>query len=298
MKVGTHPWAGSEPLYLARELGLYPTQPVHLVEFTSTHQLARAFRNGVIDAAAVPLVEVLRFEHQGQRPRVVLVLDSSHGADCLLARPEVESLAALKGKRVAHAGDTSTHYMLTRLAEYAQFDPAELQEVILPHDAHEAALRKGRVDAVLTSAPHCSRLQATGIVSLFDSSQIPGELVDVLIVREDYLAEHPTQVDGVLRGWFAALAHYRAHPSLDARRMAPRLGLDEEHFQKSLLGMRLADEQEQRLHFMGERPRLRETLERLGALMLRNQLLNAPPDARGLLDAAPLARVLPGKERP
>ena len=298
LKVGTNPWAGSEPLYLARELGLYPSQPVHLVEFTSARQLARAFRNGVIDAAAVPLIEVLRFEHLGQHPRVVLVLDSSHGADCLLARPEVESLAALKGKRVAHADLPSTHYMLARLTESAGLSPDDVHEVVLPAEAQENALRKGKVDAVLTSAPACARLAGEGAHPLFDSSRIPGELVDVIIVREEYLESHPRQVDSLIQGWFAALAHYRTHPEQDARRMAPRLGLDEEHFQKTLLGMRLADENEQRVHFMGEAPRLRATVERLGAMMLRAQSLSAPPDVEGLLDAAPLARVLAGREEP
>ena len=299
LKVGTNPWAGSEPLYLARELGLYPTaQPIHLVEFTSMNQLSRAFRNGVIDAAAVPLLEVLRFESLGQHPRVVMVLDSSHGADCLLAGPELDSLAALKGKHVGHAGVSSTHYMLSRLTERAGLTPEDVHEVILPLESQEAALARHKVDAILTSAPYCSRLFATGAHSLFDSSQIPGELVDVVIVREEYLDTHPAQVDGLLRGWFSALAHYRAHPEQDARRMAPRLGLDEEHFQKSLLGMRLADENEQRLHLMGERPQLRDTLERLGALLARTQAFSPPTDPSQLLDPDALARVLSRKESP
>ena len=298
LKVGTNPWAGSEPLYLARELGLYPTQPVHLVEFTSAHQLARAFRNGVIDAAAVPLIEVLRFEHLGQHPRVVLVLDSSHGTDCLLARPELESLPALKGKRVAHADLPSSRALLTRLTDAAGLLPEDLHEVVLSTEAQEAALRKGKVDAVLTSAPACARLMAAGAHPLFDSSQPPDELVDVVIVREEYLAAHPQQVDSLLKGWFAALEHYRTHPDEDAQRMAPRLGLDAEHFQKTLLGMRLADENEQRLHLMGQEPRLRATVERLGAMMLHAQALSVPPDAAGLIDPAPLDRVLAGREEP
>ncbi|ATB29397.1 ABC transporter substrate-binding protein [Melittangium boletus] len=300
LKVGTHPWAGSEPLYLARQLDLYPPQSIHLVEFTNTHQLARAFRNGVIDAAAVPLIEALRFESMGQSPRVVLMLDSSRGANCLIARAEVASLAALKNKRVAHAGGTTTKYLLARLAERGGLVTEDLHEVILPEEAQELALQekqeeKGWVDAVLTSAPHCAKLLANGAThQLFASAQLPDEFIDVLVVRQEALDSHPPrQVELLLRGWFAALNHSAAHPRNAAERMAPRLGLDAERFQQALGDIHLADAHEQRLHLMGPSPRLRATIERVGETMLRDQLLTEPPDAVALIHAEPLARVLP-----
>jgi len=299
LKVGTHPWAGSELLYLARQLELYPPRSIHLVEFTNTHQLARAFRNGVIDAATVPLIEALRFENMGQRPRVVLMLDSSHGANCLIARAEVTSLSALKNKRVAHAGGTITKYLLARLAERGGLVTEDLHEVILPEEAQELALKekkegKGWVDAVLTTLPHCAKLLEGGATrQLFDSSQLPGEFVDVLVVRQEALEAQSRQVDMLLRGWFAALAHYEAEPESSARRMAPRLGLDEERFQQALGGIQLATAHEQRLHLMGNKPRLQATIERMGETMLHSQLLTEPPDSVGLLNAEPLARVLP-----
>ncbi|WP_434384602.1 ABC transporter substrate-binding protein [Melittangium boletus] len=294
LKVGTYPWAGSEPLYLARQLELYPPRSIHLVEFTSTHQLARAFRNGVIDAATVPLLEALRFENMGQRPQVVLMLDSSNSADCLIARAEVESISGLKGKRVAHAGVASSNYLLARLAERGGLEPGDLREQILSEAAQETALKRGRVDAVLTSGPHCARLLAGGAMrQLFDSSQLPGEFVDVLVVRQEALETWPRQVDTLLRGWFAALAHYQREPDSASQHMAPRLGLDAERFQRTLDGIQLAGVHEQRLHLMGHKPRLQEMIRQLGTTMVRNQLLTEPPDSVGLLNAEPLARVLP-----
>lgn len=287
LKVGTSPWAGSEPLYLARQMEQYPAQAIHLVEFTTPQQLARAFRNGVVDAATVPLPEALRFEDMGQRPRVVLILDASLGADCLVARPEMESLAALKGRRVAFNGGAAEQHLVRRLVEDAR-------EVVLPTETQETALRRNKVDAVLASGGACERLLALpGTHRLFDSARPPGELVDVLVVRQDALEAHAEQVDTLLRGWFAALAHCEAHPEVAARRMAPRLGLDEEHFQRRLRDIRLADANEQRLHLMGYNPRLSATIARLGEAMLRNQVLSEPPDSTRLLNAEPLARVLP-----
>jgi NitT/TauT family transport system substrate-binding protein len=288
LKVGTSPWAGSEPLYLARQMEQYPAQAIHLVEFTTPQQLARAFRNGVVDAATVPLPEALRFEDMGQQPRVVLMLDASLGADCLVARQEVGSLAQLKGRRVAFTGGAAEQQLLRRLAEDAR-------EVVLPTEAQESAFKRNKVDAVLASGEVCERLlmAQSGAHRLFDSAQPPGELVDVLVVRQEALDAHADQVDTLLRGWFTALAHCEAHPEIAARRMAPRLGVDEEDFQRLLRDIHLADANEQRLHLMGYNPRLSATIHRLGEAMLRNQVLNEPPDSTRLLNAEPLARVLP-----
>ncbi len=77
--VGTVPWVGTEPLFLARERGLFPTS-VHLVEYLSSVQELRAFHNGVIDAAVVTLEEAVHLEALQQQARVVLVLETAPGA--------------------------------------------------------------------------------------------------------------------------------------------------------------------------------------------------------------------------
>ncbi len=294
LKVGTSPWAGSEPLYLARQLQQFPPRTIHLVEFTSENQLARAFRNGVIDAATVPLLEALRFEQMGQQPRVVLMLDASRGEDCLVARAGVDSLAALKGKRVAHTGGLAARYLLARLGERGGLRAEDLEEAVLSEAALEADFKRGRVDAVLTTPSRCARLhEGTDTHLLFEGVRQPDEFVDVLVVREEVLEKSPEQVDALLRGWFAALGHYQREPEQNARLMAPRLSLDTEDFQTFLAGLHLADVHEQRLYLMGARPRLQEKLERLSVMAVEKQLLSSRPDTTRLLDAAPLARVLP-----
>jgi NitT/TauT family transport system substrate-binding protein len=98
--VGTVPWVGTEPLFLARELGLFDG-PIHLAEYINSEHEIRAFQNGLIDAAAVTLDEVLNLDRLQQQAHVVLVLDASHGADCVVAQPTVTSVAELRGRKVA-----------------------------------------------------------------------------------------------------------------------------------------------------------------------------------------------------
>jgi NitT/TauT family transport system substrate-binding protein len=292
--VGTVPWAGSEPLFLAREQGLYPPEHLRLVEYLDSADMIRAFRNGAIDAVALTLEEALRLDALGLEPQVVLVLDSSHGADCVVARPEVKTLAELKGRRVALENMALGLYMLSRALERAGLQAEDVRRVPARLDSHEEVYRRGEVDAVVTFEPKCQQLVDAGAHVLFDSSLIPGEILDVLVVRKRYRDAHPERIDVLLRGWFAALDYQKAHPDEAVKRMAPRLGLEARRFGEALAGVHLLDAREQHEQLTGNPPRLLETLQRLRAVMVKDGLLpSRPREDSLLLDASSLLRVSP-----
>ncbi|WP_375772188.1 ABC transporter substrate-binding protein [Archangium gephyra] len=296
LRMGTIPWPGNEPLFLGQELGLLPSRYVHLVEYRSSAQLMRAFRNGAIDAVSASLEEVLSLEQLGHDPRVVLVLDASHGADCLMVRPDMESLSALAGRRVGSEESLLGMYMLTRVLEQARLRREDVRVEIGSLETQVETWQRGELDAVVTFEPYCQRLADLGARKLFDSSRIPGEIVDVLVVRKDFLEARPRQVDALLRGWFATLAWKQQHPEEAMQRMAGRLGLEPRRFHEASSGVRLMDEQAQRPLLTGSRPGLQETLERMGELLRYHQLLPGLPgrtESSRLLDAAPLLRVSP-----
>jgi len=291
--VGTVPWVGTEPLFLARELGLYSPREVHLAEYLSTPQRLQAFRNGVIDAVQLTLDEVMSLDHLGQQVRVVLVMDASHGADCLVARPEVKSVANLKGRRVVSEDMALPTYMLHRALEQAGLGIEDVQRRFQNPAEHEELYRRGEVDALVSYEPFCQRLRAAGAHTLFDSARIPGEIIDVLVVRGSYLKAHPERVDALLRGWFAALEHFQSSRDDAARRMGPRLGLDGAGFLESMNGVRHPSAREQHVLMGGDTPPLRQTMDRLGVLMVRQGLLPSAPDTQRLLDLGPMSRIAP-----
>jgi NitT/TauT family transport system substrate-binding protein len=290
--VGTVPWVGTEPLFLAREQGLFPG-PIHLTEYMNSAHELRAFHNGVIDAAAVTLEEVVNLDYRGQQAQVVLVLDASYGADCLVARPEVKTLADLKGRKVGSEDVMLPTYMLQRALEQVRLGPGDVERVYQGPDESEVALREGKVDAVVAYSPYCQRMVAAGAHVLFDSTRIPNEIVDVLVVRRGYLEANPEQVDALLKGWFAALAFIRDNPAEAAGHMGPRLGMEGARFLEAMKGVHHPDVREQHTLLVGERPGLRDSIERLGAVMKRGAGMPEHPIPEGLIDSAPLRRVAP-----
>jgi len=284
LRVGTHVWPGFEPLYLARQQGYYPSGSVRLVEYSSGSDAIQAFRAGAIDAEALTLDEALLLAETTPDLSVVLVLDVSNGGDVILAQPARSSLRDLKGRRVGLEAGALGAYVLTRALQTVDLTPKDVVVVSLDSFEHERAFKEGRVDAVVTYEPTRTRLLAAGARTLFDSSQIPGEIVDVLVVRRSFAAKHGERVDELVRGWFRALDFIRADSRQAASLMARREQLGADEFQKSLEGLRFYGIEENRSMLAGPAPAIIPTARQLSRVMIDNQLLKRAPEARELID--------------
>lgn len=75
IRLGTNVWPGYEPLYLARQQGFINENRVRLIEFSSSTQTIQAFRNNLLDTAALTLDETLLLLESGEDIHIVLVMD-------------------------------------------------------------------------------------------------------------------------------------------------------------------------------------------------------------------------------
>ena len=284
LRVGANIWPGYEPLFLARDLGYYGGQPVQLLSFLSTTEVIRAYRNGALDVAAVTADEALMLAETLPDQRILLVCDFSLGADVILAKPQFPSLPDLKGRRIGVETTALGAYMLARALARAGMTAHDVTVVPMPLDEHEAAFRQDRVDAVVTFEPSRSRLLAAGAVPVFDSSQIPGEIVDVLLTRAEKMDAARQPLTALVRGWFKALDYLRQNPADAARRMALRQQLTPEALVGSLQLLKFPD-REANLRLLGASTNnLATTLRQLSAIMREHKLLERPFDPAALPD--------------
>jgi NitT/TauT family transport system substrate-binding protein len=270
---------------MARSLGYYGNQQIQLVDLPSTSEVVRAYHDGLIDVAAVTSDEALSATQGQTNQRIVLVCDFSKGADVLLAKPGIASLQDLKGRRVGVETTVLGAYMLGRALERAGLSVSDVQVVPTPLLEHEAAYKSGTVDAVVTFEPHRSRLLAAGAHTLFDSSEIPGEIVDVLLTRRDLSPSQNRAVATLVSGWFRSLAYLQKNPSDAAARMAQREAVTPQEFLASLQGLELPDRAANLRLLEGPSGTLNDTLGRLSAVMVRQNMASqqiTPP----VLDAS------------
>lgn len=293
LRIGTNVWIGSEPLYLARELGHLDAGSVRLVEYPSASEVLRAFRNQAIDGMVISLDEVLVLAADGLQPKIILAVDLSHGADVVIGRAGIQSFKELKGKKIAVESGALGAYVLSRALAINGMHTHEVNIVHLESNEHPRAFAKGEVDAAVTFDPFRLHMLRAGGTTLFDSTQIPGEIVDLIAVRASALEKQPKAIRILITGWFKAIDYLRREPADAAQRMGKRQQISGEQFLETLKGLRLPSREENLKLLKGKPPGLVVTGEKLMALMLQAKLLRAEANIEALLAPAPLASLPP-----
>jgi NitT/TauT family transport system substrate-binding protein len=289
LRIGTNVWIGCEPLYLAREMGYLDPKAVQLVEYPSASEVLRAFRNQAIDGMVISLDELFGLASEGLQPKVILVVDVSHGADAIVARPGTQSMKDLKGKRVAVESGALGAFVLTRALALNGMKASDVKVVPMESNEQPGAFEKGQVDAAVTFDPYREQLLRAGAQSVFDSTQIPGEIVDLIAMRMGVLDAQPKSVQELLSGWFKAIDYLNRQPRDAAQRMGIRQQISGEQFLKTLQGLHIPTRAENLRMLSGPKPELAASGRRLMDLMLDAKLLRTPLEIENYLAPAPLA---------
>lgn len=274
LRVATNVWPGYETLYLARSLGLYDNAPIRLVEMPSSSQSLHAIRNGIVEAAALTLDEALNLlQDQSLELRVILVMDVSNGADALIAHQNINDLQALRGKRIGVENTATGAVVLDAALERAGIKADDIMIVPKTINDQLAAWRNHEIDALITFEPVRSSLLSEGAHELFSSSQIPGRILDVLVVRADAIEDRRVTLKTLISGYFAALDQISRRPEDAAIRMAPRLGVAPQQVMGLFRGITLPNMAENQHWLSGPSPALGKSAADLASLMRRHQLL-------------------------
>ena len=144
-----------------------------------------------IDACTMTNMEALDMPAAaGVDTTAVIIGDYSNGNDAVLVRHNL-ALAQIPGKRVLLVEKTVSQYLFER-AMALNNQAGDLKRVKYVNtsdsDIAGAFLSDTSQEAVVTWKPLVSQiLKGKGIASIFDSSKIPGEILDLLVVRTEIL---------------------------------------------------------------------------------------------------------------
>jgi NitT/TauT family transport system substrate-binding protein len=144
-----------------------------------------------IDACAMTNMEALDMPAASGVPTtVVLIGDYSNGNDALLVRNNLQ-LKDLAGKKLLLVQKTVSEYLYDRAMTLNGLrDQIKRVRLINTSDSDiaNAFIGDASASAVVTWKPMVSLLlKQKGVTSLFNSSQIPGEIMDLTVVRTDIL---------------------------------------------------------------------------------------------------------------
>jgi len=220
---------------------------------------------------------------------VVLVADYSYGGDGLVVRGGLESLAQLRGKKIAFEESALGSYVLERILELGGLRHDEVVAINRLPEEGEQDFQRGAVDAVIAYEPGLGRLlREPAARAIFTSRDIPGEIVDVLVLRRAALHERADEVRRLMKGWFRALAYLKENPQQASVVMAKRQRVTVAEFLGSLGGAHIPDLEENRrlIGSPGAPGPLHGTAARLGEFLVRRGLARRTVSGADLLDHA------------
>ena len=284
LKIGADIWPGFEPLYLARDLGYFEDAPIQIVEYTGMKEIQQAFRNGTLDMKVDTLDSFLLLARDNPDMRVWLLFDVSKGGDALVAQADIQDLQDLEGRTVGLYPDDLSVFILTRALESVDLPLDAVNRVVLEAAEQKKAFLEGEVDAIVTFEPTRSRLLEGGANLLFDSRQMPGEIIDVLVGAEDIKHKFPQELKVLVKGWFKALQYIQENPDDAMQRMAKRQGITLEQFTQSLDGLSFINLQNNQALLSRENPELYEGVKRLTTFLSDRDLLDGEVDLDNLFD--------------
>ena len=212
IRVSASYWIGYEPLFVAEGLGLFPEGSVHVVENINAVTLGQTLRGDTIDAIMLSLSRAMDYAAENENVTLVLILGWSNGADKLLVKPEIEKISDLRNKRIGTELDTVNTYLLLRALQSGNMTLNDATVVALANEGMEQLVASERLDAASVYGRAAIAMEAEGMKPIFDSSQIPGEIMDVLLVRTPFLKAYPERVADLIEGWVSAVEYLKNPP--------------------------------------------------------------------------------------
>ncbi|UTF59390.1 putative urea ABC transporter substrate-binding protein [Gilvimarinus sp. DA14] len=201
--VGWMPWGyGAEQKIVDKWADKYDID-IEVVQINDYIESINQYTAGEFDACTMTNMDALTIPAaSGVDSTALIVGDFSNGNDGVILRDK-DTLADIKGQRVNLVELSVSHYLLARALETVDMSEADVQ-VVNTSDADMVALyNSGSVSAVTTWNPLLNTILAEDDANLvFDSSQIPGEIMDLLVVNTETLQANPKLGKALVGAWY------------------------------------------------------------------------------------------------
>ena len=165
------------------------------------------YTSGDFDGCAMTNMDALTIPAaQGVDSTALIIGDFSNGNDGIVLKGK-QQLNALAGHSIHLAEGSVSHYLLARALQIQGMNERDVHTIDLPDDKLVAAYATPAVTATATWNPHLSELlKMADSHKVFDSSYIPGEIIDLMVVRSDRLASHPELGKALTGAWYEVMS--------------------------------------------------------------------------------------------
>ena len=201
---------------------------VEIVQINDYIESINQYTAGQFDGVSATNMDTLSIPSGGGVDTTALIVgDYSNGNDAVILKGDGD-LSTLAGKPVNLVELSVSHYLLARGLDTVGLSEADLDGVINTSDADMiAAFATDDVEAVVTWNPLVSSiLEDPSATKLFDSSDIPGEIIDLMVVNTETLEANPSFGKAMAGAWYELMGLMAAGDEDVLTAMAEASGTD------------------------------------------------------------------------
>ena len=201
--VGWMPWAYGAEKDIVKKWGDKYGINIEVVQINDYIESINQYSAGEFAACTMTNMDALTIPAAGGVDSTALIVgDFSNGNDAVVLKGK-DSLADIKGQNVNLVELSVSHYLLARGLETVGLKESDVT-VVNTSDADMVAVYGTEdVTAVTTWNPLLSEIEAMpGSNKVFDSSNIPGEIIDLLVINTETLKSSPELGKALVGAWY------------------------------------------------------------------------------------------------
>lgn len=281
--VGWMPWGYAADHGIVKKWADKYGLNIEVTQFNDYVESMNQYTAGAYDAVTLTNMDGLSIPAAGGvDTTAVIVGDFSNGNDAVILKDKAK-LEDVKGQNVNLVEFSVSHYLLARALESIGSSERDVKVVNTSDADMVAAFQTPDVSAVVTWNPLVSAiLETPSAKKVFDSAQIPGEIIDLMVANTDVLKDNPDFGKALAGIWYDTMKVMTAD-SAEGRAaretMGKASGTDLAGFEAQMAATKLFDKPADAVTFTAS-PNLPMTMDLVRTFLFEKGLLgNGAPSA-------------------
>ncbi len=204
--VGWMPWGYLQDSGIMKKWADKYGIDVEIVQINDYVESINQYTAGEYDGCSMTNMDALSIPAGGGVDTTALIVgDYSNGNDGIILKDKTE-LAEIKGQTVNLVELSVSHYLLARALDTVGLTERDLTVVNTSDADMIAAYATPDVTSVVTWNPLLSEIEAQpNATKVFDSAGIPGEIIDIMMVNTETLADNPAFGKALTGAWYEVM---------------------------------------------------------------------------------------------
>jgi NitT/TauT family transport system substrate-binding protein len=205
--VGWMPWPYAADAGIVKKWADKYHIKINVIQINDYVESLNQFTAGKIDAVTAANMDALTVPAAGGVDTSAIIIgDFSNGNDGIVVK-KGDGVASLKGQKINLVELSVSHYLLARALNSAGLKEADVTTVNTSDSDIVGAFKAADTTAVVTWNPQLTEIKGSPDArEIFDSSKIPGEIIDTTIVRGDVLADNPDFAKALAGIWYETIS--------------------------------------------------------------------------------------------